>query len=1245
MLNRLFTIVFLFIVFLSFGNPILQKGFPFIKNFNINEYSSDLQSWMSAQAPNGFIYIANSSKLLEFDGLSWKEYSLPNNSALRSLAVDESGRIFVGGTREFGYFYPDEYGRLIYYSLSSEIQHVDFESVWRVLKTSSGVYFVAGRKYIYKFNGRGVSIVTAPPVLRNFRASVVNDTIYYYDINAGFGVVLNDTMRLMRDSKLPIEKTPYFFIKGSGNDIVAGIRQKGLFEVTFSNDFYNWDELLQLRSMNIKTISINQIDKLIQPVNTELNNLLADAELYAGLNADGTYFLSTLRKGLYIADKNFNLINNYRKNTGLKNDAVYHVSVDNIGGVWVTGEMGVSYIRYKNPFIFFNQRNNINGIVISVIAIDDILVFGTTQGFFMMEKKLESYESIHKLTEITSKYSYVLDVVSLECCPNELLVASLRDILVYNYKTNSLYPIYKIYGTYDILPFPFKENVYALGNTEGVKVLEIKKSVDNRVEVKKWDVFNDFKENIRHLAFDKQNQLWMSTAYNGVFMAKFNSDGTIEKIKKYGSNYGLDFDDNNFPILYNDTLLMSTRAGLLYYNSNDNMFKPYKDLYGLPVFDSVVVSHVKIVNEKIWFSLNKGVMYYDIKKRIFERAAFNRLNQYGSESMEIDNDGVIWLSSLNNLIAIDTTFLGNQYKKTPLYFRSILFGKDSLFKTDIRNHYISSNIKAYDVPFDHNSLKVTLACPAYQTLEKIQFSYRLIGLNDSWSEWSNNNTIGFNYLPGGEYTLEVQARDANLQILGTALLKISIDKPFYYSFWAILFYIFISLLLVYTLIKLNSKRLQFDKKRLQNAINEAIYTVQQQKEEIEQQAQYLADTNKILEKMSVVAEYTDNAVAIMDGKGNYQWVNKGFTRMYGYEYEELIRDDDRSKIGRNANLRMNDLINVWFGDKKPIVYESLNKCKNEDEVWVQTTLTPILDSKGNVIKLITIDTDISRLKKAEKQIESQRDEISIQRDLAYVQRDEIIQQKKEITDSIHYAQRIQNALFPSKGSLDAIFDNNFIFDIPRDIVSGDFFWTYKTDNLSMLAVADCTGHGVPGAFMSLIGLNFINDIVKNQHIYIPDLVLNQLRDNIISALKQTNEVGDNKDGMDISLITLDKKNRVLKYAGANNMSIIKRGNELVELEPDKMPISIFRDIKKPFTLKTIEVQEGDILYMFTDGYIDQFGGKKGKKFKTINFRKLLLQIETNDLKQHEENIITNFHDWKGDLDQVDDVLVIGLNLI
>src|SRR6056297_912997 len=168
-----FTILFIMLLQPAFSNPLLQKGFPFIEKFDLANLSSDLQNWMSVEAPNGFVYVANSSKLFEFDGVSWKTYSLPNNSALRSLATDSTGRIFVGGTREFGYFYPDKYGRLVYYSLSARLDDISFESVWRILKTSTGIYFVTGRKYIYKFENNRLTLVVAPPLLGEFRAPVI----------------------------------------------------------------------------------------------------------------------------------------------------------------------------------------------------------------------------------------------------------------------------------------------------------------------------------------------------------------------------------------------------------------------------------------------------------------------------------------------------------------------------------------------------------------------------------------------------------------------------------------------------------------------------------------------------------------------------------------------------------------------------------------------------------------------------------------------------------------------------------------------------------------------------------------------------------------------------------------------------------------------------------------------------------------------------------------------------------------
>lgn len=256
----------------------------------------------------------------------------------------------------------------------------------------------------------------------------------------------------------------------------------------------------------------------------------------------------------------------------------------------------------------------------------------------------------------------------------------------------------------------------------------------------------------------------------------------------------------------------------------------------------------------------------------------------------------------------------------------------------------------------------------------------------------------------------------------------------------------------------------------------------------------------------------------------------------------------------------------------------------------------------------------------------------------------ISEKNKDISDSINYAKKIQEAIFPSHEDIGHVFPEFFILSLPKDVVSGDFYWFTKIDNLKIFAVADCTGHGVPGAFMSMIGNTLLNHIVIERKIVRPDLILNELRKEIIKALKQ-GETSQSKDGMDISLICLNTDTKLLQVACANNpVWILKSDHTFSEIKPDKQPIGYAADKHNDFTLQESTLSAGDIIFQFTDGFADQFGGTKGKKFKYNPFQQTLLSIQQYPIKEQGDALKAIFADWKGNLQQVDDVLVSGIKV-
>lgn len=264
--------------------------------------------------------------------------------------------------------------------------------------------------------------------------------------------------------------------------------------------------------------------------------------------------------------------------------------------------------------------------------------------------------------------------------------------------------------------------------------------------------------------------------------------------------------------------------------------------------------------------------------------------------------------------------------------------------------------------------------------------------------------------------------------------------------------------------------------------------------------------------------------------------------------------------------------------------------------------------------------------------------------------EELAVKNKDITDSIVYSRRIQQALLPSPAYMQQLLPDSFIFYRPKDIVSGDFYWVESWGRQVLVAAADCTGHGVPGALLSVVGLNLLNQAVQVHGLSSPAPMLNAVNKNLAQALgqRQSGEgqtVSQLHDGMDIALLAIDRSEMKAEFAGANNPLWLLRKGELIEYRADRQPVGLHRDGEhRPFTSHSIALEPGDMLYLFSDGYADQFGGGAQKKFKQRRLRELLAEIAAQPAAQQRILIEERFEDWKGSLEQVDDVLVIGIRV-
>ena len=405
------------------------------------------------------------------------------------------------------------------------------------------------------------------------------------------------------------------------------------------------------------------------------------------------------------------------------------------------------------------------------------------------------------------------------------------------------------------------------------------------------------------------------------------------------------------------------------------------------------------------------------------------------------------------------------------------------------------------------------------------------------------------------------------------------------------------------------------------------------------------DLSEEIDAKNITVELYKNIADILHQKKQYK-------EAYSYLSQYIILKDNLQN--EDNTKKMTQLAMQYEFDKKQRLQEEEQKRKDaiQQERLKQQKMITYFFVAGFLFMLIlafVIFKNYRNKQKINKILESKNQ-------MLQEQKDKIEAQNRDITDSIMYAQRIQRALLPPNEFFTEKLLDYFILFRPRDIVSGDFYWATEKHDKIILAAADCTGHGVPGAFMSMLGISYLNEIVNkfNPNEGEPmraNVILNELRNAVKSSLRQTGDDDEAKDGMDMALVIIDKKSNIIQYAGAYNPLFIVRDGELIKYKADKMPVGIYIREKESFTNYELEVKENDTIYMFSDGFVDQFGGEHGKKFMVSRFKELILQIYEKPMAEQKQIFEQRLEEWMHPANkdgetykQIDDILVIGFRV-
>ncbi len=380
----------------------------------------------------------------------------------------------------------------------------------------------------------------------------------------------------------------------------------------------------------------------------------------------------------------------------------------------------------------------------------------------------------------------------------------------------------------------------------------------------------------------------------------------------------------------------------------------------------------------------------------------------------------------------------------------------------------------------------------------------------------------------------------------------------------------------------------------------------------------------------LITGLNDAVFRITYPEGNFEYISPAAKKVFGYSKNNFYREKNFLRKILHPDFRnyFETNLETSWGVAPTLKYKIIDPDGNER--WIIQANKGNFDKNGNLIAVEGIFRNITT---KEELLE---------------QKDQLEKINKNLTSSIKYAQFIQQAVLPSRVYLKQFIPDNFILYMPRDIVSGDFYWIKQVNKFVAVAAADCTGHGVPGAFMSMLGVALLNEIVRLDKEPAAGEVLDELRKRVKTSLHQENIRGATSDGMDMSLCIIDLEHKRVQYAGANSpLFIIRKSKtgvtELLHIKPDRMPVGVY--LKEfPFTNHVIDLQTDDTLYLFSDGYIDQFNGTTGDKYKLKRFKNTLLDISKHPMQKQKELLTEEFDAWRGNIKQLDDILVVGVKI-
>ena len=1179
----LFLFIFIFISITSFSQFVKNIGIPFYKNFAPEDIKSHPQSWQITQDSTGIIYVANQAGILIYNGNDWKTKTI---AGVRSIFYNNN-KIYYGAENEFGYIFKDSIGKYQTKILSQESKDSTTSCFILNIFTENNFTYFIGINKIYVF--KNDTIFNTYVSKNGFRyCHKVNNHLFTRNIDEGIDELKNGKLLKVENTQIFKETTISFIVDYKKDSFLVGTKSNGLY-------------LLEGKNNKFK----------INKITTDFDNFILTNTITRGASLKNDKIaIGTSFNGLIIINKNFEILDFYNAEQILLNNTINDIFQDNENNLWIATNNGITFINYSTKIkkIQLNKLG-IKTLVLSPILFKRNLYFSSFSGFFKISKidinKNPNTGIPYKTKKISELNESFMSVLNL----NKSLILDGRNG-VYEYDGNKITKILSNQLNVSSYCFPFDSSYIFISSFNGITLMKKQKD-----KWKKLGKIYGFNQEIRFYRAINKNELFIANQNMPPVKLSFNNiEDLVNKnftLKKY--DFPKDFIKTNVSEI-------NCIEGNIFFYSNFKLYK-YNKINNKFVADSTYI-HYNNDNEnntclpgtpaiKNELYLNDTIFYYTNSSTISELIK-DKNNNFEISTLPfrtLPTTAYFDLNKYNNTLYFSGPsglfyyYINNtkRYKtKYNTLITSVIVKKDTISFTE------SNSTKILN--FNKRNIKFLFTSLFFEKSSQNKYQYILEGYNDKWSTWSSEKYAIYTNLPFGDYVFKVKSKNIYGNESNTASYSFKILAPWYLKWWVIIFEVILILILIWIIFKLYTNRLKRQNQKLEETVNK--------------RTKELYKSNQELEKLSIVAREIDNSVLIMNPLGDYIWVNESLSKKIGSALNDKIINIKDSSSNKDIAVIFNECVK----NKKSVVYENFTLKNDNEKIWSRTTLNPIFNKQNELIYVIAIDTDITDIKKAEKKIKLQNELINY---------------------SSNYAKNIQEAILPKQNILDNFFSNNFILYKPRDVISGDFYWFYKKGNKKYVVTADSTGHSVPGAFMSIIGQMLLNEVVNIENTENLEIILYKLNDKIIKTLNQEHHnIESQNDGMDLSIICYNEDTKELELASANQMIYVFNNTEKLFYEGSVFSIGgVFSNSSNiEYHSKKITLTEDTNVYMFSDGFQDQFGGDENCKFLIKRFRKMILNNFHLDFAEQRSIYEIKFNDWKGENKQIDDVLLIGFKI-